>query len=71
MVGHSLGGALIRLFEERHPESVAVMVFVDSAHPEYESRIASVIKASSLKTEYKITDLEDSQRKIQERSLSP
>ncbi|WP_326584640.1 alpha/beta hydrolase [Streptomyces sp. NBC_00481] len=34
LVGHSLGGLLIRLFAERFPELAAGLVFVDSAHPD-------------------------------------
>ena len=34
LVGHSFGGLTIRVFAERHPESVAGLLFVDPAHPE-------------------------------------
>ncbi|TYC66560.1 alpha/beta hydrolase [Streptomyces sp. CB01881] len=34
LVGHSVGGLLIRIFTERHPELTAGLVFVDSAHPD-------------------------------------
>lgn len=34
MVGHSLGGPLIRVFSERFQGEVAGFVFVDAAHPE-------------------------------------
>ncbi|MEU1276442.1 alpha/beta hydrolase [Streptomyces sp. NPDC005799] len=33
LVGHSIGGLLIRIFAERYPELTAGLVFVDSAHP--------------------------------------
>jgi pimeloyl-ACP methyl ester carboxylesterase len=34
LVGHSIGGLLIRCFARRHPELVGGLVFVDSSHPE-------------------------------------
>lgn len=34
MVGHSLGGVLIRVFQKKYPDSVSGMVFVDSSHPD-------------------------------------
>ncbi|HKS45910.1 MAG TPA: alpha/beta hydrolase [Amycolatopsis sp.] len=33
LVGHSLGGLLIRLFAERQPQLTAGLVFVDATHP--------------------------------------
>ncbi|MDX3639099.1 MULTISPECIES: alpha/beta fold hydrolase [Streptomyces] len=33
LVGHSLGGLLVRLFAERHPELTAGLVLVDATHP--------------------------------------
>ena len=34
MVGHSLGGQLVRVFDQRFPGEVEGFVFVDSSHPE-------------------------------------
>ncbi len=34
MVGHSLGGLLVRVYTERFPNEVVGLVFIDSAHPE-------------------------------------
>ncbi len=34
MVGHSLGGLLVRVYSERFPGEVAGFVFVDASHPE-------------------------------------
>ncbi|MFG3495404.1 alpha/beta fold hydrolase [Streptomyces sp. NPDC047928] len=34
LVGHSVGGLLIRAFAARHPEAVAGLVFVDASHPD-------------------------------------
>jgi pimeloyl-ACP methyl ester carboxylesterase len=39
LVGHSLGGVLIRLFAHLYPDDVAGLVFVDSSHPEQETRL--------------------------------
>ena len=38
LVGHSLGGPLIRVFAHRYPDEVVGLVFVDSPHPEEEER---------------------------------
>ena len=38
MVGHSLGGILIRAYDNRFPGEVEGFVFVDSAHPDQERR---------------------------------
>jgi pimeloyl-ACP methyl ester carboxylesterase len=42
LVGISLGGVLIRQYEERYPSEVAGFVFVDSAHEEMEWRDAAI-----------------------------
>ncbi|MEU6237766.1 alpha/beta hydrolase [Kitasatospora sp. NPDC047058] len=34
LVGHSVGGLLIRVFARRYPELVAGLVFVDASHPD-------------------------------------
>lgn len=34
LVGHSIGGLLIRTFARRHPEATGGLVFVDATHPE-------------------------------------
>jgi pimeloyl-ACP methyl ester carboxylesterase len=33
LVGHSMGGWLVRLYQARHPESIVGMALVESAHP--------------------------------------
>ncbi|MGE7436401.1 alpha/beta fold hydrolase [Kitasatospora sp. NPDC001175] len=38
LVGHSVGGLLIRIFAEQHPELTAGLVFVDSTHPDQYQR---------------------------------
>ncbi|NIY69004.1 hypothetical protein SMALB_7105 [Streptomyces malaysiensis] len=40
MVGHSVGGLLIRSFARRNPEAVGGLVFVDSSHPDQIERSA-------------------------------
>ena len=42
LVGNSLGGVLIRRYEEQYPAEVAGFVFVDSAHEEMEWRDAAI-----------------------------
>lgn len=39
MVGHSLGGPLIRVFDGRFPDEVVGFVFVDASHPEQLRRL--------------------------------
>lgn len=41
LVGHSLGGLLMRLYQTTHPEQVAGMVLVDSSHPDQERRLGA------------------------------
>ena len=41
LVGHSLGGAHIRLFASRFPKDVAAMVFVDASHEDQGTRFKS------------------------------
>ncbi len=38
LVGHSMGGLIVRLFAERHPEVVVGMVLVDSSHEDAKQR---------------------------------
>ena len=46
MVGHSLGGLLVRVFADRFPGEVAGFVFVDSAHPEQLERFPPEVVAA-------------------------
>jgi len=39
LVGHSLGGELVRVFADQYPEEVAGIVQVDAAHPDLGSRL--------------------------------
>ena len=41
MVGHSLGGLMIRVFADHYSDEVAGFVFVDSSHPEQNQRFPS------------------------------
>ena len=41
MVGHSLGGAYVRLFATRHPRDVIGMVLVDSSHEDQATRLSA------------------------------
>ncbi|NTU62098.1 MAG: alpha/beta hydrolase [Chloroflexi bacterium] len=44
LVGHSLGGPLVRLYAHEHPDQVAGMVLVDSAHEEEFLRAPEAVK---------------------------
>ena len=39
MVGHSVGGPLVRVFDHRFPDEVVGFVFVDISHPEQSDRL--------------------------------
>jgi len=39
LVGHSLGGLLMRLYAALHPEQVAGLVLVDSSHPDQQRQL--------------------------------
>ena len=41
LVGHSLGGAHVRLFASRFPQDTVGMVLVDSSHEEQATRLAT------------------------------
>jgi pimeloyl-ACP methyl ester carboxylesterase len=47
MVGHSYGGAIVRLFAMRWPAEVTGMVLVDSSHEDQQKRFAAVPGAPS------------------------
>ncbi len=47
LVGHSLGGPIIRQFAMAHPREVAGMVFVDSAHEQQLARFPAPIREAS------------------------
>jgi pimeloyl-ACP methyl ester carboxylesterase len=42
LVGHSLGGFIVRLYAQQHPEAVVGMVMIDPPHPEQFQRFAAV-----------------------------
>lgn len=42
LVGHSLGGLLVRVYAHNYPDEVVGMVLVDSAHEEYPLRLAAL-----------------------------
>jgi pimeloyl-ACP methyl ester carboxylesterase len=44
MVGHSLGGLLIRVYDQQYPAEVQGFVFVDASHPEQESRFPPEVR---------------------------
>ena len=47
MVGHSLGGLLVRMFSERFEGEVVGFVFVDSSHPEQMERFPPEVVEST------------------------
>lgn len=42
LVGHSMGGLLIRVFADRYPDEVAGMVLVDACHPDQHLRSRAI-----------------------------
>ena len=44
MVGHSLGGLLVRVYDDRYPGEVQGFVLVDSSHPEQEARFPAEVR---------------------------
>jgi pimeloyl-ACP methyl ester carboxylesterase len=51
LVGHSLGGMLIRLYAHEHPDQVVGMVLVDSSHEEQLLRFPEALLRLSRKTD--------------------
>jgi ABC-2 type transport system ATP-binding protein len=47
LVGHSMGGMLVRLFADQYPEEVAGLVLVDSAHPDMGDRLQAALPPES------------------------
>jgi len=46
MVGHSVGGILMRVYDARYPGEVQGFVFVDSSHPDQERRAPPEVRTS-------------------------
>jgi hypothetical protein len=47
LVGHSMGGMLVRVFADQYPEDVAGLVLVDSAHPDMGARLLAALPAEA------------------------
>lgn len=47
LVGHSLGGVFIRVFDQRYPGEAVGFVFVDSSHPEQEESYPDEVRRLS------------------------
>jgi hypothetical protein len=47
LVGHSMGGMLVRLYADQYPEDVLGLVLVDSAHPDMGDRLLANLPARS------------------------
>jgi len=47
LVGHSLGGELVRVFADQHPEQVAGIVLIDAAHPDMGPRLLAGLPPES------------------------
>ena len=43
LVGHSLGGFIIRMFADMYPDEVAAMVYVDGSHEDYYTYLQSTM----------------------------
>ena len=48
LVGHSMGGMLVRVYRDQYPEEVVGLVLVDSAHPEMGPRLLAALPPESL-----------------------
>ena len=48
LVGHSMGGMLVRVFRDQYPEEVAGLVLVDSAHPDMGPRLLAALPPESV-----------------------
>lgn len=59
MVGHSLGGILVRLYASYYPSQVAGMVLVDSAHEDEPDREVALLPPDALKEMLKQAKPED------------
>ena len=59
MVGHSLGGILVRLYASYYPAEVAGMVLVESSHEDEPDRSMALIPADTLKEMLKQAKPED------------
>ena len=44
MVGHSFGGLMVRVYDERYPGEAVGFVFVDASHPEQERRFPAEVQ---------------------------
>lgn len=51
MVGHSLGGLFVRVYEQHFPDDVAGIVLVDSSHPEQFERYPPVVRRMMAKVD--------------------
>jgi pimeloyl-ACP methyl ester carboxylesterase len=47
LVGNSIGGGLVRVFADKHPEDVAGMVLVDAAYPDMGPRLMADLPPAS------------------------
>jgi pimeloyl-ACP methyl ester carboxylesterase/bifunctional DNase/RNase len=47
LVGHSAGGSLVRLYADCYPADVAGLVLVDSAHPDFSTRLLATLPPES------------------------
>jgi pimeloyl-ACP methyl ester carboxylesterase len=47
LVGHSMGGMLVRMYADQYPEDVLGLVLVDSAHPDMGDRLLANLPARS------------------------
>jgi len=55
MVGHSIGGIHIRVYQNMHPSDVVGMVFVDSSHPDWKKRLPSKLMSGSLYKDWNLS----------------
>jgi pimeloyl-ACP methyl ester carboxylesterase len=57
LVGHSLGGMIVRLYTHRFPEEVVGIVLIDAPHPEQGARFTTAVSPETARTNSLVRNL--------------